>query len=302
MIWSTPQFGFVRLSDAFTTGSSIMPQKKNPDAAELVRAKTGRVIGASAGAADRHEGPAARLFQGHAGGQGAVFDAVDALELTLRGDGRHGRRPGRPTPRRCGAPPAPGFSTATDLADWLVRELGLPFREAHHVTGAPWRWPKPPAAACASLPLADLQALDPADHRGRLRRADRSDFGREPHAATAAPRRPRCGSRSRAGSKRPGTSGRGMRKRGQNSATSGGLAGSGLKDGRRTMRKHLIGRAGAGARCRDAGRLRPQVRPRHALRRGGPGSQGRRARRAAAAARADAAEEDRPFLLDRLIQ
>ena len=80
VLWSTPQFGFIRLSDAFTTGSSIMPQKRNPDAAELVRAKAGRVIGALIALLIVHEGPAARLFEGHAGGQGAGVRRLRRLD------------------------------------------------------------------------------------------------------------------------------------------------------------------------------------------------------------------------------
>ena len=135
VIWTTPQFAFVRLSDRFTTGSSIMPQKRNPDAAELVRAKTGRIVGALHGAARRDEGPAARLRQGHAGGQG--------------GRVRRARTPSRSasprwpgwcatwsrTRRRMKRWAGAGYSTATDLADWLVRVLEMPFRDAHYVTG-----------------------------------------------------------------------------------------------------------------------------------------------------------------------
>ncbi len=91
VLWSTAQFGFVTLSDRFSTGSSIMPQKRNPDAAELVRAKTGRIFGALTALADRDEGPAARLFEGHAGGQGAgVRRAAEPVALPRRHD-RHGR-------------------------------------------------------------------------------------------------------------------------------------------------------------------------------------------------------------------
>ena len=91
VIWTTPQFGFVRLSDRFTTGSSIMPQKRNPDAAELVRAKTGRIVGALHGAARRDEGPAARLRQGHAGGQGRRVRRAPRPVALHRRDGRDGR-------------------------------------------------------------------------------------------------------------------------------------------------------------------------------------------------------------------
>jgi argininosuccinate lyase len=134
VIWSTAQFRFVRLSDRWTTGSSIMPQKKNPDAAELLRAKIGRILGATGGAVHGDEGPAADLFQGHAGGQGTGVrrrrhaDAGLAAMTGMVGDMTANRD-------ALAQAAAAGFSTATDLADWLVRELGLPFREAHHVTG-----------------------------------------------------------------------------------------------------------------------------------------------------------------------
>jgi argininosuccinate lyase len=134
VIWSTPQFGFVRLSDAFSTGSSIMPQKRNPDAAELVRAKTGRVIGHLIGAADRDEGPAAAYSKDMQEDKEPVFDAP-RRSPDARRDDRHGRRHDGRTPQAMKKAAGSGYSTATDLADWLVRALGMPFREAHHVTG-----------------------------------------------------------------------------------------------------------------------------------------------------------------------
>ena len=158
----SPQFGFVRLSDKFTTGSSIMPQKRNPDAAELVRAKTGRIIGALHGAARGDEGPAARLLEGHAGGQGRrVRRALDALTLCARRDGRHGARHGARRRRACEGGGRRGYSTATDLADWLVRTLKLPFREAHHVTGRIVAGGREAGVPLEKLPLAIMQAIEP---------------------------------------------------------------------------------------------------------------------------------------------
>ena len=135
VIWCSAPFRFVRLSDAFTTGSSIMPQKRNPDAAELVRAKTGRDHRRAGRAADGDEGPAARLCQGHAGGQGAGVRRRRRLGAVARRDRRHGARHDAGCSARMRALAGSGFSTATDLADWLVRVLRLPFRAAHHVTG-----------------------------------------------------------------------------------------------------------------------------------------------------------------------
>ena len=94
VLWTTPQFGFVKLSDKFTTGSSIMPQKRNPDAAELMRAKVGRIAARVPGPAHGHEGPAARLFQGHAGGQGAGLRRPRQPGARRRRHDRHGRRHG----------------------------------------------------------------------------------------------------------------------------------------------------------------------------------------------------------------
>ncbi len=134
VIWSTPQFGFVALSDAFSTGSSIMPQKKNPDAAELVRAKTGRINGALVALLTVMKGLPLAYSKDMQEDKQQVFDAAASLGLALAAmtgmvaDMQIDRAAMR---KAAGA----GYSIATDLADWLVRELGLPFREAHHVTG-----------------------------------------------------------------------------------------------------------------------------------------------------------------------
>ncbi len=158
--WSTPQWGFVRLSDAFTTGSSIMPQKKNPDAAELVRAKTGAVLGALVQLTVVMKGLPLAYSKDMQEDKVPTFAAFDALSLALAAmagmvDDL------QPDAARMAAAAGAGFSTATDLADWLVREADLPFREAHHVTGRAVRLAEDRGVGLADLPLADLQALHP---------------------------------------------------------------------------------------------------------------------------------------------
>ena len=135
VIWSTPGFDFVRLPDSFTTGSSIMPQKRNPDAAELVRAKSGRVIGALTSLLIVMKGLPLAYSKDMQEDKEAAFDALDALSLSLAAmTGMVSTLTVNKPAMRAAA--SRGFSTATDLADWLVRRLGLPFRQAHHVTGA----------------------------------------------------------------------------------------------------------------------------------------------------------------------
>lgn len=134
VIWSTPQFGFVTLSDRFSTGSSIMPQKKNPDAAELVRAKTGRINGSLIALLTVLKGLPLAYSKDMQEDKEAVFNAADALEVCLAAmTGMISDMTVHEDAMRAAA--GSGYSTATDLADWLVREAGLPFRDAHHVTG-----------------------------------------------------------------------------------------------------------------------------------------------------------------------
>ena len=134
MIWTSPLVGLVKLSDKFTTGSSIMPQKRNPDAAELVRAKTGRVVGALNALLMVMKGlPLAYQKDMQEDKEGAI-DALDALALSIAA--MTGMvRDMQPDAARMRAAAGAGYATATDLADWLVRTLKMPFREAHHVTG-----------------------------------------------------------------------------------------------------------------------------------------------------------------------
>ena len=135
VIWSSAQFRFVTLSDRFSTGSSIMPQKKNPDAAELIRAKVGRIFGANCALLMVMKGLPLAYSKDMQEDKEQVFDAADNLMLALAAmDGMV--RDMAANRAALAAAAGSGFSTATDLADWLVRVLGLPFREAHHVTGA----------------------------------------------------------------------------------------------------------------------------------------------------------------------
>ncbi|HEY2358465.1 MAG TPA: argininosuccinate lyase [Phenylobacterium sp.] len=160
VIWMTPQFGFITLTDAFTTGSSIMPQKKNPDAAELVRAKAGRLLGSFTQLAVVMKGLPLTYSKDMQEDKVPTFEAFDALELSLRAMAGMVADL-EPNKDRMAAAAGAGFSTATDLADWLVRELGLPFRDAHHVTGAAVKRAEQLGCDLAGLPLAELQALEP---------------------------------------------------------------------------------------------------------------------------------------------
>ncbi len=159
VIWSTPQFGFVRLSDAFTTGSSIMPQKKNPDAAELIRAKVGRILGSLTTLTVVMKGLPLAYSKDMQEDKVPTFEAFDALELALLAMAGMVRDL-EPNVERMAAAAGAGFSTATDLADWLVRKLDLPFRDAHHVTGAAVKRAEQLGVDLADLPLAELQALN----------------------------------------------------------------------------------------------------------------------------------------------
>ena len=159
VIWSTPQFDFVRLSDAFSTGSSIMPQKKNPDAAELVRAKTGRINGSLVALLTIMKGLPLSYSKDMQEDKEQVFDAIDNLALALAAVTGM-MRDLKVNAEKMRAAAGAGFSTATDLADWLVRELGLPFREAHHVTGRAVAMAEERRVALEALPIEDLRQLD----------------------------------------------------------------------------------------------------------------------------------------------
>ena len=160
VLWVTPQFGFVALSDVFTTGSSIMPQKRNPDAAELTRAKTGRILGAFTALALVMKGLPLAYSKDMQEDKVPAFEAFDALELALAAmTGMVGDL--SVNEARMAAAAGAGYSTATDLADWLVRVLGMPFRQAHHVAGQAVKRAESQGVDLAALPLADLQALEP---------------------------------------------------------------------------------------------------------------------------------------------
>jgi len=135
VIWSSAQFRFVAMSDRWSTGSSIMPQKRNPDAAELLRSKIGRIFGANVALMTIMKGLPLTYSKDMQEDKEQTFDAADNLMLGLAAmTGMVADMKARPDDLRVAA--AMGFSTATDLADWLVRELGLPFRDAHHITGS----------------------------------------------------------------------------------------------------------------------------------------------------------------------
>ena len=160
VVWSSAQFGFVRLSDRFSTGSSIMPQKRNPDAAELVRAKAGRVNGALMTLLTVMKGLPMAYSKDMQEDKEPVFDAADTLLLCLAAmEGMV--RDMAPRRERLEAAAAAGFSTATDLADWLVREAGLPFREAHHATGRLVALADGSGRGLADLTLEEMRAVEP---------------------------------------------------------------------------------------------------------------------------------------------
>jgi argininosuccinate lyase len=158
VIWSSAQFRFVRLSDKWTTGSSIMPQKKNPDAAELLRAKLGRILGATVALFTIMKGLALTYSKDMQEDKEQVFDAADTLMLALAAmTGMVTDMTANRDVLKTAA--ASGFSTATDLADWLVRELGLPFRDAHHVTGTLVALAEQQGCDLPDLTLAQMQGV-----------------------------------------------------------------------------------------------------------------------------------------------
>jgi argininosuccinate lyase len=158
VIWSSAQFRFVRLSDRWSTGSSIMPQKRNPDAAELLRAKLGRILGANVALLTVMKGLPLAYSKDMQEDKEQVFDAADSLMLALAAmTGMVSDM----APQRAAleAAAASGFSTATDLADWLVHALDLPFREAHHVTGTLVKMAEDRGCDLPDLTLGDMRAV-----------------------------------------------------------------------------------------------------------------------------------------------
>jgi argininosuccinate lyase len=167
VLWMTPQFGFIALSDAFTTGSSIMPQKRNPDAAELVRAKTGHILGAFTSLVVVMKGLPLAYGKDMQEDKAPTFEAFDSLALSLAAmTGMIADLTVNAGAMATAA--AAGHATATDLADWLVRELGLPFREAHHVVGAAVKRADELGCDLAGLPLSELQVIEPRTTAGAL--------------------------------------------------------------------------------------------------------------------------------------
>nr|PZN88104.1 MAG: argininosuccinate lyase [Pseudomonadota bacterium] len=160
VIWMTPQFGFIRLSDRFTTGSSIMPQKRNPDAAELTRAKVGRIAAAFQSLLMVMKGLPLTYSKDMQEDKEVTFDALDNLALSIAA--MTGMvEDMEPVPEVMRQAAGRGYSTATDLADWLVRRLNLPFREAHHITGRIVAAAESRGVELEELPLEAMQAIEP---------------------------------------------------------------------------------------------------------------------------------------------
>ena len=160
VIWTTPQFGLVVLSDKFTTGSSIMPQKRNPDAAELVRAKSGRIIGALTSLLIVMKGLPLTYAKDMQEDKEGTFDALSSLSLCLAAMSGMVRdmTPDRKAMKKAAGS---GYATATDLADWLVRSLKMPFRNAHHVTGKIVGLASAKNIGLEKLSLAEMQSIEP---------------------------------------------------------------------------------------------------------------------------------------------
>ena len=165
VLWAAPQFGYIRLSDAFSTGSSIMPQKRNPDAAELARAKTGRVLGAFTALTVVMKGLPLAYGKDMQEDKEPTFDATDSLSLAIAAMAGmiDDLEPNADTMR---ASLKDGFPTATDIADWLVRELGLPFRAAHHATGRIVSLAEERGCQLEELPLDIMQTVESGINEG----------------------------------------------------------------------------------------------------------------------------------------
>jgi len=159
ILWATPQFGFVKLSDQFSTGSSIMPQKRNPDAAELVRGHSGRIVACLTSLMVTMKGLPLAYSKDMQDDKEPVFEAYDLLMISLQA--LTGMLEAVEfVPERMRAAAEQGFSTATDLADWLVREADVPFREAHHITGAAVKAAEERGCGLDDLPLDVLKEID----------------------------------------------------------------------------------------------------------------------------------------------
>ncbi|MBZ6076606.1 argininosuccinate lyase [Microvirga puerhi] len=165
VIWMSAPFGFVRLPDRWTTGSSMMPQKRNPDAAELVRGKTGRIFGSLMSLLTVMKGLPLAYAKDTQEDKEPLFDAADTLEIVLAA--MTGMvQDLEPVPGRMAAVAGAGYSTATDLADWLVRSLNIPFRDAHHITGRIVSEAEKRGTSLEDLALDVMQAVEPKIHKG----------------------------------------------------------------------------------------------------------------------------------------
>ena len=159
ILWASQPFGFIALPDALSTGSSIMPQKKNPDAAELVRGHAGRIIGCATGLSITLKGLPLAYSKDMQDDKPPVFEAAGLLDLCLAAmEGMVAKSTFRTDRMRKAA--EAGHATATDLADWLVREADIPFREAHHITGSAVRLAESKGVALDALSLQELKAMD----------------------------------------------------------------------------------------------------------------------------------------------
>ncbi len=186
IIWASQPFGFVSLPDSLSTGSSIMPQKKNPDAAELVRGHAGRITGCLVSLMMTMKGLPLAYSKDMQDDKPPVFEAAGLLTLSLAAMTGMVAETTFRTPRMRAAAEL-GYATATDLADWLVRQAGIPFREAHHITGAAVKLAESRGVALDALPLADLQAIDPRLGEGVFAAlsVDASVAARTSHGGTA---------------------------------------------------------------------------------------------------------------------
>jgi argininosuccinate lyase len=186
IIWASQPYGFIRLPDAYSTGSSIMPQKRNPDAAELVRGHAGRIIGCMTALMITMKGLPLAYAKDMQDDKPPVFEAHDLLSLSIAA------MTGMvetldPVTDRLRTLAASGYSTATDLADWLVRDHGVPFREAHHIVGAAVQAAEAAGVALPDLALSTAQAIDPRLDNVALARltVDASVASRTSHGGTA---------------------------------------------------------------------------------------------------------------------
>jgi argininosuccinate lyase len=189
IVWASQPFGFVALPDEFSTGSSIMPQKRNPDAAELVRGHSGRIAGALVALAMVMKGLPLAYSKDMQDDKPPVFEAHDLLMLSLQALAGMVEKTRFKAERMREAAEA-GFSTATDLADWLVRCAGIPFREAHHITGRAVKLAEEKGCKLAELDLDGLRGIDPRlDERVyEVLTVDASVRSRTSHGGTAPER------------------------------------------------------------------------------------------------------------------